>query len=62
MKCAKRILWHNAVTPICTLNEDGTVTFNDKLELTEAILKNVVECLLRECEEKRQRILEVYSK
>lgn len=61
-KYAKRILWHDPTTPICTLNEDGTVTWNDNFEITEAILKNVVESLVKECEEKRQRILNVYTK
>lgn len=60
MKYAKRILWHDPSTPICTLNEDGSVHWNG--EIADSVLKNVVECLLKECEEKRQRILDIYTK
>jgi hypothetical protein len=55
---AKRILWHDPMTPICTLNEDGSVTWNAEFQLTETILKHVVESLVKECEVKRQRILD----
>lgn len=63
MDCyAKRILWHTPTTPICTLHEDGIVTFNDDQSITEDVLKETIAHLVKECEEKRQRILNIYTK
>lgn len=59
---AKRILWHTPTTPICTLHEDGIVTFNDDQSITEDVLKETIAHLVKECEEKRQRILNIYTK
>lgn len=59
---AKRILWHTPTTPICTLHEDGIVTFNDSLEITEDVLKVTIGQLMKECEEKKQRILNAIAK
>jgi len=61
-KYTKRILWHDPATPICTLNEDGTVTWNEDFKANEGVLRNVVEILIKEREEKRQRILNFYTR
>lgn len=57
----KRILWHTS-TPICTLYEDGIVTFSDNPEITEDVLKETIVHLVKECEEKRQQILNAITK
>jgi hypothetical protein len=59
---AKRILWHTPTTPICTLHEDGIVTFDSSPEITEDVLKTTIAHLVKECEEKRQRILNAITK
>jgi len=61
-KYAKRTLWHDLTTSICVLNEDGTVTWTENFKANNDVLRNAVESLIKECEEKRQRILNIYTK
>lgn len=56
MKYAKRKCWGNSERLLCELDRDGSVDFAN--DITPAELKLLVTSLLRECEIKRQRILE----